>query len=211
MKSRPALAAGLIALAFLAAASFAIPFDASLAYLKELAARSPTGAGLLLAFLMFAATVLAPVALLPALPAAAVLIGPAAAALWSVLGWTAGAVVAFLIARHLARPLLERLVSLAAVERYERIIPEDAKFWWIVLLRMAVPVDLLSYALGLLTKMPLPSYALATVIGVTPFSFVFAYLGDALFSHRYYLLAVLLALLFVALSAFLLVTRHVRR
>jgi uncharacterized membrane protein YdjX (TVP38/TMEM64 family) len=40
---------------------------------------------------------------------------------------------------------------------------------------MAIPADVLSYALGLLVMMPYTHYFLATLIGVTPFALIFAY------------------------------------
>jgi hypothetical protein len=48
-------------------------------------------------------------------------------------------------------------------------------FWNIVLLRMVIPVDVLSYALGLFVPMPLSRYVLATAIGVSPFAIIFAF------------------------------------
>ena len=42
-------------------------------------------------------------------------------------------------------------------------------------MRMVIPVDVLSYAIGLFSTMSLKSYTLATVIGITPFAFIFAY------------------------------------
>jgi len=38
------------------------------------------------------------------------------------------------------------------------------------LLRMVLPVDILSYALGLFSNISFIRYMLATIIGVTPFS-----------------------------------------
>jgi uncharacterized membrane protein YdjX (TVP38/TMEM64 family) len=40
---------------------------------------------------------------------------------------------------------------------------------------MVIPVDILSYVVGLLTNMSLWKYTLATIIGITPFSFIFSY------------------------------------
>jgi len=40
---------------------------------------------------------------------------------------------------------------------------------------MAIPVDVLSYTLGLFTSISFSRYLLATFIGVIPFAFFFAY------------------------------------
>ena len=50
-------------------------------------------------------------------------------------------------------------------------------FLTVVFFRMVIPVDGLSYFLGLFSKMSFKSYTLATVIGITPFALVFAYAG----------------------------------
>ena len=49
---------------------------------------------------------------------------------------------------------------------------------------MIVPVDILSYALGLFTDMKTRDFTIATIIGITPFSFVFAYLGSVPFQYQ---------------------------
>ncbi len=192
----------------LGAASLAVP--GLLPALTSLAAAHPVLGALAFIGAMFVATVAAPVAVLPTVPLVALILGPLPTALYSIIGWSLGAVVAFLIARHIARPVLERYVPLETVARYERYIPEDAKFWWVVLLRLVIPVDILSYALGILSKMPLGQYAAATVIGVTPFSFVFAYLGVAFVSGKFFILGSLVALLAIAASAWYYIV-HVRR
>lgn len=195
-------------LVLLGAASLAVP--GLLPALTELASVHPVLGALAFIGAMFIATVAAPIAVLPTVPLVALVLGPFATAVYSIIGWSLGAIVAFLIARHIARPVLERYLSLEDIARYERYIPEDAQFWWVVLLRVAIPVDILSYAIGLVSRMPLGKYVAATIIGVTPFSFVFSYLGVAFVSGRFLLLGSLVALLAIATSAWYYIV-HVRR
>ena len=49
---------------------------------------------------------------------------------------------------------------------------------------MVIPVDGLSYILGLFSKMSLKSYTLATIIGLTPFAFIWAYFGGMNFYYQ---------------------------
>jgi uncharacterized membrane protein YdjX (TVP38/TMEM64 family) len=60
----------------------------------------------------------------------------------------------------------------------EKKIPSENIFWAIVVLRMSVPVDILSYGLGLFSKINRKKYILATIIGVIPFAFLISYLGS---------------------------------
>ena len=120
--------------------------------------------------------VLAPGATLPLIPVAAHVWGPILAALATTAGWTAGSLIAFLIARRWGAPLVRKLTSLQRVQRMRRYIPEDL-FWSIVLVRLVLPMDVISYVLGLFTDIGWSKYAAATAIGLTPSAFVLAYVG----------------------------------
>ena len=61
--------------------------------------------------------------------------------------------------------------------KLESKIPKENMFLSIIILRMTIPVDALSYALSLLSNVKFRTYAAATFIGIIPFSFAFAYLG----------------------------------
>lgn len=120
--------------------------------------------------------VLAPGATLALIPVAAHVWGPILAALATTAGWTAGSLIAFLIARRWGAPLVRKLTSLQRVQRMRRYIPEDL-FWSIVLVRLVLPMDVISYVLGLFTDIGWSKYAAATAIGLTPSAFVLAYVG----------------------------------
>lgn len=123
------------------------------------------------------AEVIAPVSALPFLPLASASWGWFWAAIFSIIGWTIGGIIAFEIARVYGIPLVKRFVSLDDIHSIEKRIPQGNLFWSIVFLRMVIPVDVLSYAIGLFSNISRKKYILATVIGITPFGFIFAYLG----------------------------------
>jgi len=127
-----------------------------------------------------ASVVIAPVVTVPLVPVAASIWGNLGAALLSALGWTTGSLIAFWIARCFGQPAVERIVSPHLVQKIEEYIPDKRRnlFWWVVLLRVSLPEDILSYALGLFTRVPFRVYALATVIGTLPGAFVFSYVGE---------------------------------
>ena len=99
-------------------------------------------------------------------------------------GWWVGSVIAFQTAR-LGRGYLERITSLEAVDRLERKIPEDMGFGGIVVALMIFPTDVVSFALGLLKGLRFPTFALAALIGILPFSFIWAYAGGQLEAGRF--------------------------
>jgi len=120
--------------------------------------------------------VIAPGATLPLIPIAARAWGRIAAALVTTIGWTAGSIVAFYIARRWGTPIVKKLTSMERVKRLRPYVPKHP-FWSVVLLRLVLPMDVISYVLGLFSDMTWSSYALATALGLTPSAFVLAWIG----------------------------------
>lgn len=146
--------------------------------LKAFIYRHETGGALAYIVLGIIATVVAPLSSLPFLPLVSLLYGWFWAAIFSIISWSIGSLIAFWIARTYGKSIVKRFVSLERVEKIEARIPKERFFWTIVLLRIIVPVDALSYALGLFSTMRTWEYMLATVVGITPFAFVWAYFGS---------------------------------
>jgi uncharacterized membrane protein YdjX (TVP38/TMEM64 family) len=162
--------------------------------------------------LMFFSTVVAPFTTIGVVPLAATILGPFTTAVASIVGWVLGAIVAFLIARYGGRPFLSRFMDVGSLARYEAQIPQETHFLLLVMLRMAVPVDILSYALGLVSMVSLREYVHTTILGTLWFGFAFAYLGDAALSGNYVLLTVLgVASILVFTLAVLYVRKHGRQ
>lgn len=153
-----------------------------------------------------ASVVVMPFSSLPLLPLAARSYGVVATALLSAAGWWIGCLIAFAIAR-LGRGYLERFTSLEAVDRMEDRVPRDVGFGGIVVLRMILPVDLVSFALGLLKRLPFRTYAVASLIGILPFAFVWSYAGGRLGAGE--LLSFIVVVL--GMAALVLVVRHLWR
>ena len=141
------------------------------------------------------AIVIAPISTLPLLPIASNLWGWVTAAVLSIIGWTIGSLIAFILARKYGVSLISKFISIEKINKFEKMVPKENFFWGVVFLRMVVPVDILSYALGLFSKIKTKSYFFATLIGVTPFAFVFAYAGKMPFVYQ--ILALLLALVII--------------
>ena len=151
--------------------------------------------------LLIIATVLMPVTVMPMIPMMATVLGPFTTALLSVVGWSVGALIAFCVSRYIGRPILERFFNMEKSDQLSAELPERHRFFAIVLIRLTVPVDIGSYALGLSKSIGIVEYTVATIIGVTWFSFAFAYLGDALLTGNMPILIELAAvslLIFVA-------------
>ena len=139
------------------------------------------GFGIWAPILFVALFALATVAFLPGMVfalAGGALFGPWLGTLYNLAGATAGAVLAFLAARHVASswvrertgPRLGRIVD--GVER------EGWRFVALTRLVPLFPFNLLNYAFGL-TRIPLLEYTAATAICMAPGALAYTYLGYA--------------------------------
>jgi len=156
--------------------------------------------------LKITATVFAPVTALPFIVVAVGLWGFWVAVFLTVLGWTVGGVIAFCLAREFGVLIIKKFISLEDVYKFEERVNVGNGFWSVVFLRMVVPVDVLSYGLGLFSKIDFWKYTLATFIGVVPFAVVFAYLGEVP-----YIYLIMLGLCFLIGVLGLLIFREVRK
>lgn len=129
-------------------------------------------------------TIVAPLSSIPLIAVASILWGVVVAATASIIGWMLGALGAFYISRRYGRPLIERIISKEKLEGIEAKIETKNFFWSIVLLRMVVPVDVLSYVLGVFRALSWKTYTTATFIGIVPFAFIFAYFGTLSIVHQ---------------------------
>jgi uncharacterized membrane protein YdjX (TVP38/TMEM64 family) len=134
--------------------------------------------GILIYFLItIIAVVIAPITMVPLIPIVSNLFGWINTAIITVIGWSLGSFIVFFICRRYGVNIIRKLVSLKEINKLESKIPKENLFLDILLLRMIIPVDVLSYGLGLFSKVDFKTYAIATVIGIIPFTFVFSYLG----------------------------------
>ena len=147
------------------------------------------------------ATVAAPISVAPLMPIAANVWGVAATAALSILGWTIGSLVAFAIGRRYGLPLAQKFISVHNLEKLHKHIPQKRIFWSVVLLRIMIPVDLLSYALGIFGVLGWRRYTLATIIGITPFAFIFSYLGTLPISYQLFSIPAGILLIFIVYAS----------
>ncbi|MBP6881496.1 MAG: TVP38/TMEM64 family protein [Candidatus Pacebacteria bacterium] len=144
------------------------------------------------------ATIIAPLSFFPVLPVAVSLWGSFIAAVLSIIAWSLGAAIAFLLARRFGKPLVLRFVGEKKMSLFPQLIPQKRLFIAVIFLRIALPVDLLSYALGLLGIMRFWPYLAATIIGITPFALGFSYLAGM--ETWYQVGALIIGILFVLIS-----------
>ncbi len=175
-KKNIALALGifLIAILFVETSVLSTKYQSTLQYFMH---RDELESKLAYIFVTILAIVVAPFSTLPLLPIAASMWGWFTAGLLTITGWVIGSQIAFSLARKFGKPLVKKLISLDSLENFEDRFPSHNLFYTVTLMRMVLPVDILSYALGLFSKIDSKRFFLSTLIGVTPFAFIFSYTG----------------------------------
>ncbi len=162
-------------------------------FLKEAGWLAP----LVYMFLRVIAVVVTVVPNAPLDVAGGMLFGPFWGTVYSLLGSEGGAIACFLLARHLGREAITRLLH-RDITFSNRIARRQLAY--IVLIARLEPVfsfALVSYGAGL-TRMTLGSFALSTLIGMIPGTIILNYYGRSFFSGSL-LLQISLGLLLVVL------------
>lgn len=185
------------ALAFVGVSYLAHAYQAQLADIVQSGGVSGI-VGFVVLIIIFVVFVI-PLDLVLLLPLGVAVWGPIPTALLCITGWTLGAGIAFGISRRFGVGVVEKFIGLERVRAVERRIPERNLFASVIILRMLVSVDILSYALGLFSTMRWGPYMLATAIGVSPFGFYFAYAGTLPFGYQLAAVGGALALATIAL------------
>ncbi|NPE26468.1 TVP38/TMEM64 family protein [Methanococcoides sp. SA1] len=127
--------------------------------------------------LNFVGIIVAPVTVIPLIVIVTSIWGGLVAAFATLVAWVLGSVVAFLLARKIGVPIVSRFISMDELYRFEERFGFVGSFWGVVFLRMVVPVEILSYGLGLGSRIGFWKYTLASVLGLMPVCLIFGYLG----------------------------------
>ena len=139
----------------------------------------------------------------PLVLAGGVLFGPVWGEVYVLIGATAGATLTFLVARYLAREWVAgKLASTRLMALDEKVARQG---WKIVALSRVIPIfpfPLVNSAFGL-TRVSLPSFAVATFFGLFPVTMAYVYFSDNLFDLLQGKLSwqVILGVLLVAVAA----------
>ncbi|USN88085.1 MAG: TVP38/TMEM64 family protein [Candidatus Nomurabacteria bacterium] len=120
-----------------------------------------------------------PIPAITFVPIGVVIWGSFTTVLLSIFSWTVGAVITFLIAqKYYGNLFLKRIYPFRKLEEYEKRYGEKTFFTIVLVLRMFIPVGILSYALGTFSNMRLKLYITATAVGMLPASIVVSYVPE---------------------------------
>ena len=149
------------------------------ALIKEFLSSSGGFAPLIYMIAMALAIIISPIPSLPLNIAAGALFGPFLGTAYSVIGALGGAVVSFMLARHLGRQVIERFLKGHVdfcTDCSDRLL---TKIVFLSRLLPFISFDMVSYGAGP-TKMSLKKFAVATFLGMIPLTFIYNYFGSVL-------------------------------
>lgn len=185
--SRKEIAAGiLIALLFLFASYGSERFAA---VLSDYVARGGLG-GMAIYMATVMGIILIPFASsLPLVPVAVSLWGNVIAAVLTFSAWVAGGAAAFLLARRFGQPIVERLGLLPYVRKFGDMIPRSNLIFALVIFGLfGMPIDILSYTLGLFTHIRARVYISSFAVGLFPFALFLTYAATLPFAYQPYIM-----------------------
>lgn len=135
-------------------------------------------------FLNVLAIVVAPITVIPLIVIVAGIWGWVVAGFVTWIAWVLGSMIAFLIARRLGVPVARKFISLDELYKFEERFSFIGSFWGVVFLRMVIPVEILSYGLGLFSRIGFWKYIFASALGFLPIVFLFGYFGVIPFVYQ---------------------------
>ena len=123
--------------------------------------------------------------------ASGLLFGVFRGALFSIVAGTLTSLVPFYIARSLGRDWVEKKLQASRMNNLVQRLNRGDGFTFVMILRLVgvLPWELQNYVSGV-TRISLPRYFLATILGCTPMTFCLAFFGYSLKSGKGYLIAI---------------------
>jgi uncharacterized membrane protein YdjX (TVP38/TMEM64 family)/Fe-S oxidoreductase len=171
-KKKVGLMKRILLLFLIIAAIFAIRFTGATRYLEQNALRELIqGYGTLAPVIYMIVYTVAPALFLPGLPitiVGGILFGPFRGVIYTITGATAGACVAFLVSRYIARDWIQKKLMSPRWRRLDEGVEKHG--WKIVAFTRLIPLfpfNLLNYAFGL-TKIKFLHYTITTFICMLP-------------------------------------------
>jgi uncharacterized membrane protein YdjX (TVP38/TMEM64 family) len=115
--------------------------------------------------------------------AAGVLYGGLFGAIYSIIGYTFGAIITFYLAKKYGRDLERKWVAKKKTEHFEKILKRRGAIG-VFLGRILVifPADVVSFAAGI-AEIKIKKFVIATILGVLPIILAVTFLGTAIISY----------------------------
>jgi len=187
-----------LAIIFVGAVIFSITFRETLyeliAILEVFIESHPTLGIFLFILLSALSVILSPFSSVPLIPIAVAAWGNTTTILLVLVGWMIGAAITYVIGFFTLYPLLERFVPQQKIEYYKKPLTEKKSFWFVLLFRLAMPIEVPGYVLGAV-KYNFGKYLLASLLSLIPFAILITYASEAFLAQKILVFFILFAAL----------------
>ncbi|MFA4960918.1 MAG: VTT domain-containing protein [Candidatus Pacearchaeota archaeon] len=169
--------AGVIAIIILfAIISFIV--EKNIAFLKEIIQANYLLGAIFFIFIEALAIVFAPFSSTPLTPIASKTFGVLITSSLFYTGNIIGSILAFLIAKKYGKKAVSKIINIKKAEELAENLSSKNIFISLVLLRVVLPSEILSYSSGIFTKISHKMFLITLLIGAIPGSIFYAYLGS---------------------------------
>ena len=125
---------------------------------------------------------------LPFIPIAVTVWGNVVAALLTMLAWIMSATIAFFVARKFGRRIITRWIPIEHIQNFHTMVPQGNLLTAVFLFGLfGAPIDLLSYVVGLFTKLKYRYFITMFVAGLIPFIIFLTYTVTLSFVYQTYI------------------------
>jgi uncharacterized membrane protein YdjX (TVP38/TMEM64 family) len=209
LKKRILIALGAIILAaiFLSSLELQRVFYSSLQQVADFIEARKTLGILVFVFFGSVSVLLSPFSSVPLVPVAIQVFGTIPTIAFLVVSWMIGDIAAYFIGLSLIRAVTTRFVADEKVNFYRRKIPQGARFWFVLLFRLAIPAEITGYTLGAI-KYQFRKYLLACFLSDVPFALLIVYSSEALIDKQFILFVSLAAFAVLFISVFFIILRR---
>jgi uncharacterized membrane protein YdjX (TVP38/TMEM64 family) len=119
-----------------------------------------------------------PITIVPLIPIVSGLYGVIISSILTTIGWTVGTIGGFFIARIYGIKIVKKLFSQKRIDEVKILIPRKNLFLVVFLLRLLMPLDLVTYVIGILTEIRFRPFILASIPGIVISAVYLSYLGS---------------------------------
>ena len=155
--------------------------------------------------ILSASVIVSPFTIAPAVPFVAKILSPPVTFILTIVGWTIGSVVAYLVARYGGKDLISKVYPSNRLDHTKYAFSKSPGFFALLQTRLFSQLDNFSYFVGLYTQTSFARFLVVTIVGAFPAAFIFSYSADVFTSGDDLLLfslmfaIALIALAFVAM------------
>lgn len=125
---------------------------------------------------------------LPFVPVAVTVWGKVIASILTLFAWLISASIAFFAARNFGRKMITRWIPMEHIRNFHNLVPKENLMTAVFLFGLfGAPTDLLSYVIGLFTKLEYRHFITTFILGLIPFVIFLTYTATLSFVYQTYI------------------------